>query len=334
MSSRLERPLALTCGDPAGIGAEIALKTWAELRVTGPHFAYIGDCDHIGRTARELGMPPPARLDAIDQAPSFFQNAMPVLDQPLATEVAPGVPDRRHAPAILQSIQTAVSLTVGGQAAGIVTNPISKHVLYQTGFSFPGHTEYLAHLTEARRAPVMMLVIPQLRVVPVTIHHSVRDAVTKLSADLIVATARTTAEGLTARFGLAKPRLAIAALNPHAGEDGALGSEEVTIIRPAIEALKAQGLAVTGPHPVDTLFHQAALPRFDAALCMLHDHALLPLKTLDFDHGVNVTLGLPIVRTSPDHGTAFDIAGKGLANPASLIAALRLARDMARMQVP
>jgi 4-hydroxythreonine-4-phosphate dehydrogenase len=316
------RPLAVTLGDPAGIGPEIAAKAWGALRTTGPHFFVTAPLAPIAQALSLAGLPPPAAIAAASEAAQCFPNALPVL--------APSGAPQESAEMVVDSIKTAVRLAQEGAAAGVVTNPIHKKSLYDAGFEFPGHTEFLGHLTGMRRPPVMLLAIEGLRVVPVTVHLSVAAAVQALTQDKIVDTGRTTARELSRLFGIARPRLAIAALNPHAGEDGALGTEEKTMIGPAVERLRAEGVDVFGPAPVDTLFHVRARAGYDAALCMLHDHALLPLKTLDFDRGVNVTLGLPIVRTSPDHGTAFDIAGKGIARPDSLIAAIQLAAQLAR----
>lgn len=317
----MSTPLAVTLGDPSGIGPEITAKAWAALRAGGPSFFVTGPLEPIAAALRLCHLPSPIAIAAPAQAYAAFRQGLPVL--------SPANPGARPSDVILASIQNAVALARSGHAAGVVTNPIHKKSLYDAGFRFPGHTEYLAHLTGASN-PVMLLAIEGLRVVPVTVHLSVQDAVRALTIEQIVQTARVTARELAATFAIPHPRLAIAALNPHAGEDGALGLEEKTIIGPAIEQLRAIGLSVTGPAPVDTLFHPAARAHYDAALCMLHDHALLPLKTLDFDRGVNVTLGLPIIRTSPDHGTAFDIAGKGVAKPDSLIAAIKLAAELAR----
>jgi 4-hydroxythreonine-4-phosphate dehydrogenase len=245
--------------------------------------------------------------------------------------VTAGRPDAAAAPAIMQSIERAVNLVQQGTASAVVTNPIAKAVLYGAGFPFPGHTEYLAALASAGRRPfqpVMMLVSPTLKVVPVTIHVPLTDVPSRLTEALILSTIEITARELGRYFGLQSPRLAVSGLNPHAGEQGGLGREEIDIIAPAIEAARAKGFDVTGPHPADTLFHAAARAAYDAAICMYHDQALVPFKTLAFEEGVNVTLGLPFIRTSPDHGTAFDIAGTGRASPSSLIAALRLASAM------
>jgi 4-hydroxythreonine-4-phosphate dehydrogenase len=247
----------------------------------------------------------------------------------LAVRPRPGHPDKANARAVIASIERAAALCLSGETGGMVTNPINKAALYHAGFGYPGHTEFLAALTDAHGRQIMMLASPELRVVPVTVHASLRNSIAMLTTDAIVAAARTTAVALRRDFGIAQPRLAVAGLNPHAGEQGALGDEEATIIAPAIAALRADGIEVSGPWPPDTMFTAAARSRYDAAICMYHDQALIPLKTLDMERGVNVTLGLPIVRTSPDHGTAYDIAGKGIANPASLIAAIRLAAELA-----
>ena len=222
---------------------------------------------------------------------------------------------------------------MAGEATAVVTNPVAKNVLYSWGFAEPGHTEFLAKLVQEATGkvlrPVMMLWSPELAVVPVTIHLPLREIFEQLSTDLIVETGRIVARDLQARFDLLRPRLAIAGLNPHAGEEGTLGEEDRTIVAPAVTRLKSEGIDARGPIPADSMFHEQARATYDAALCMYHDQALIPIKTLAFDHAVNVTLGLPFVRTSPDHGTAFDIAGTGRADPASLIAALRLAARLA-----
>jgi 4-hydroxythreonine-4-phosphate dehydrogenase len=242
----------------------------------------------------------------------------------------PGLPDAANAPAVIESIRRAVALVMKGDAAAVVTNSIQKKTLYEAGFEHPGHTEFLAELAGGGARPVMMLVGAGMRVVPVTIHVSLRTALDSLTTEAIVATARITAQALDKDFGVARPRLALAGLNPHAGEEGSLGREDIEIVAPAVKALRAMGIDASGPLPPDTMFHTAARATYDAAVCMYHDQALIPLKTLAFDTGVNVTLGLPFVRTSPDHGTALNIAGKGVANPASLIEAIRLAGTMAR----
>ena len=323
MKPRALTPLALTMGDPAGIGGEIAAKAWRALAESGPAFAIIADPFWIG--ALDVPM---AVIQRPDQVAEVFHSALPVLSLSLPEIARPGRPDPANAPAVIASIERAVALVQAGEAAAVVTNPISKAVLYQAGFPHPGHTEFLGQLTGG--TPVMMLACPQLRVVPVTIHVSLRHALEGVTTDAIVAVTRATHAAMRRDFGIAAPRLAVAGLNPHAGEAGAMGREEIEIIRPAIETLRAGGIDATGPYPPDTLFTEAARPTYDAAICMYHDQALIPLKTLDMAGGVNVTLGLPIIRTSPDHGTAFGIAGQNKADPASLIAALRMAADLAQ----
>lgn len=317
-------PLALTMGDPAGIGGEIAAAAWWDGHRRTRPFALIADPDW----AAGLGVPV-AVIDRMDQVTGRFDAALPVLPVKLAVPATPGQPDPRNAAAVIASIETATRLAIAGEAAAVVTCPIAKSVLYEAGFAYPGHTEFLGALTGVA-APVMMLAAPALRVVPVTVHVSLRRAIEILDVEAIVASGRVLDTGLRRHFGIPAPRIAVAGLNPHAGESGAMGDEETTIIAPAIEALKRAGVDAFGPLPPDTMFTAAARSGYDAALCMYHDQALIPLKTIDMENGVNVTLGLPIIRTSPDHGTAFDIAGKGLARAASLIAALRLAGDMAR----
>ncbi|MGC8475582.1 MAG: 4-hydroxythreonine-4-phosphate dehydrogenase PdxA [Acetobacteraceae bacterium] len=324
ISERLP-PIALTMGDPAGIGGELTLKAWLARRHTGPVFVALDDPDRLRALARALDLP--VRI-AAQGDPAGFPDALPVHPVPLAVPALPGQPDAANAPAVIRSIETAVRMTLAGQARAIVTNPINKAALYGAGFGYPGHTEFLAALTGSSGQQEMMLAIPGLRVVPVTVHQSLRSAIAALTPARILAAARTTAAALRRDFAIPHPRLAIAGLNPHAGEDGALGREERDLIAPAIATLIAEGERVSGPWPPDTMFTAKARARYDAAICMYHDQALIPLKTLDIDRGVNITLGLPIVRTSPDHGTAFDIAGKGVANPASLLAALDLAGSL------
>jgi 4-hydroxythreonine-4-phosphate dehydrogenase len=331
------QPLALTIGDPAGIGGEITLRAWLALRQTGPVFVALDDPDRLQRLAQDMGLTVPVRPVAdTEEAAAVFVSALPVIPISLASVPRPGQPDQANASAVVGSIEQATRLALSGAAGGVVTNPINKAALYQAGFAYPGHTEFLAELTGASGQQIMMLASPMLRVVPVTVHASLRDSIAMLTTQMIVAASRTTAAALRRDFGITQPRLAVAGLNPHAGEQGALGTEETTIVQPAIDILRADGIDVSGPWPPDTMFTAAARTRYDVAICMYHDQALIPLKTLDMDHGVNVTLGLPIVRTSPDHGTAFDIAGKGIADPASLIAALRLAALLAerRARVP
>ncbi len=317
------KPLALTMGEPAGIGAEIAAGAWRALRATGPAFLLLDDA------TREFGVPT-RRIAAAAEAPGAFPEALPVLHRPLPHRPMPGKLDPANARAVIAAIEDAVTLAQTGQAAGVVTNPIQKSALYAAGFRHPGHTEFLAELAGTGQPPVMMLAAPELRVVPVTIHEPLKQAIARLTADMIVAAARITAAALRRDFGIAAPRLAIAGLNPHAGEDGTMGREEIEIVAPAIAALRAEGIAARGPMPPDTMFTVQARPSYDAAICLYHDQALIPIKTLDMAGGVNVTLGLSIVRTSPDHGTALDIAGTGRADPSSLIAALRMAAEIAR----
>lgn len=329
----MTQPLALTLGEPAGIGPDIALAAWLQRHERKlPPFYLIGDGDFIGSRARSLGLDVAiADVEARDAAKTF-PDALPVVSTGHAVTAQPGRPDRSSAPAAIASIRHAVDDVIAGRAAALVTNPVAKSVLYRAGFAHPGHTEFLAELAarDGRTPmPVMLLWSPSLVVVPVTIHLSLRDAIARLSIELVVATARIIVADMKSRLGLARPRLAISGLNPHAGEDGALGTEEQTIVAPAIAILRNDGIDVRGPLPADTMFHAAARAGYDCAVCMYHDQALIPVKTLAFDDAVNVTLGLPFIRTSPDHGTAFDIAGTGRANPASLIAALHLAARMA-----
>jgi 4-hydroxythreonine-4-phosphate dehydrogenase len=325
------KPLALTMGDPAGVGGELTLRAWLALRGGGLPFVALDDPHRLDGLARAMGLDVPIRTVAsAAEAVSVFPSALPVLAVRLDAPPVAGRPDPANAKAVIGSIERATKLALDREAAGVVTNPINKAALYRAGFAYPGHTEFLAALTGANGQQIMMLASPMLRVVPVTVHASLRDSIAMLTTEMIVAASRTTARALRREFGIASPRLAIAGLNPHAGEQGALGHEESILIQPAIDALRADGIDVSGPWPPDTMFTAKARSRYDAAICMYHDQALIPLKTLDMDHGVNVTLGLPIVRTSPDHGTAFDIAGKGMADPASLIAAIELAGELAR----
>jgi 4-hydroxythreonine-4-phosphate dehydrogenase len=330
---RLERPLALTIGDPAGIGPDIVLGAFAaRKREQVPPFVLIGDSAVLTARARALGLEAPlAVVSQIGEGLSRFADALPVLPILGLGEVVAGRPDRAAAPLITQSIERAVALAEAGAARAVVTNPIAKSVLYGAGFAFPGHTEYLASLAAPKGKPphpVMMLVGPSLKVVPVTIHVPLKEVPGLLTRALIVKTIATTAEGLERYFGIARPRLAVSGLNPHAGEDGSMGREEADIIAPAIADARALGLDATGPYPADTMFHDAARATYNAAICMYHDQALAPFKTLAFEEGVNVTLGLPFIRTSPDHGTAFALAGTGKASPRSLIEALKLAAAM------
>ncbi|HEV2550953.1 MAG TPA: 4-hydroxythreonine-4-phosphate dehydrogenase PdxA [Stellaceae bacterium] len=323
-------PLALTMGEPAGIGGEIALKAWlARDREDVPPFVLLDDPARVAALAQTLGRTVPVKtVAAPEEATGAFAAALPVLPLTLPRPAAYGRPDPANAAAVITSIETGVALVSEARASALVTNPIQKETLYAAGFRHPGHTEFLAALAGGIEV-AMMLVCPELRVVPVTIHVSLKAALAALSTARIIAVGRIAAAGLRRDFAIAEPRLAVAALNPHAGENGTLGREEIEIIAPAVAALRAEGIAAEGPAPSDTLFHAEARRRYDAVLCMYHDQALIPLKTIDFARGVNITLGLPFIRTSPDHGTALDIAGRGTADPASLIAALKLAGRMA-----
>ncbi|WP_128925310.1 4-hydroxythreonine-4-phosphate dehydrogenase PdxA [Bradyrhizobium guangxiense] len=336
----LPLPLALTLGEPAGIGPDITIAAWLRRRELNlPAFYLLGDEALIARRAKALAAALGAaiRTAAVSpgEAASAFTDALPVVATGEHATAEPGKPDASSAPAALASIRQAVTDVREGRAGAVVTNPIAKSVLYRAGFRHPGHTEFLAELAaENGRVPqpVMMLWSPRLAVVPVTIHVSMRDALAQLTSELIVSTVRIVARELKSRFPIARPRIAISGLNPHAGEDGSLGHEEQTVIAPALRTLRADGIEAKGPLPADTMFHEAARSSYDCAVCMYHDQALIPIKTIAFDDAVNVTLGLPFIRTSPDHGTAFDIAGTGKANPASLIAALQLASRMAASQ--
>lgn len=318
----IDAPIVVSAGEPAGIGPEVTAKAWDALRADVP-FAWIGDPAHLPK-----GVPFEA-LDALSDAPRVVARALPVLARDFGAPVAPGRPNAAHAAAVIDAIRDGAAWAASGEAAALVTAPISKKALIDgAGFTFPGHTEFLADLARVDRV-VMMLAGPDLRVVPVTIHIPLKDVPTALTQDLIVDTVTILIRDLKARLGVSAPRIALAGLNPHAGEGGAMGREEIEVIIPAIETLASLGHDVAGPLPADTMFHTRARARYDAAVCMYHDQALVPLKTLAFDEGVNVTLGLPFIRTSPDHGTAFDIAGQDIADPTSMIAALRLAAQMA-----
>ncbi|NJM36080.1 MAG: 4-hydroxythreonine-4-phosphate dehydrogenase PdxA [Rhodomicrobium sp.] len=327
------KPIALTSGDPAGIGPDISLLSWLLREAERlPVFAFLGDAGLLQRRARDLGLDVPImRIAALNEAPAIFPHALPVLQIPLPCTVDPGKPRQASAIYTQSCIERAVSLALSGEASAVVTNPIAKHVLAAAGFPHPGHTEFLGALAKQRgleARPVMMLAGAGLRVVPVTIHIALADVPGALSEALIAGTAEVAVAGLRRWFGIAEPRLAVTGLNPHAGEAGIWEMKKKTVIDPAIAALRMRGYRVTGPHPADTLFHARARQAYDAVIAMYHDQALIPLKTLAFDEGVNVTLGLPFIRTSPDHGTAFDIAGTGKARPDSLIAALKLAAQM------
>jgi 4-hydroxythreonine-4-phosphate dehydrogenase len=337
MAKHPAKPLVLTLGEPAGIGPDITIAAWLRRRELNlPAFYLLGDEALITRRAKVLGKAIGAdvRIASVSasEAEAAFADVLPVVESGERATAEPGKPDASSAPAALTSIRQAVADVREGRAGAVVTNPIAKSVLYRAGFRHPGHTEFLAELAaDGGRVPqpVMMLWSPRLAVVPVTIHVSLRDALSQLTSELIVSTVRIVASGLKSRFDIARPRIAISGLNPHAGEDGSLGHEEQTVIAPALKALRSDGIEAKGPWPADTMFHEAARNTYDCAVCMYHDQALIPIKTVAFDDAVNVTLGLPFIRTSPDHGTAFDIAGTAKANPASLVAALKLASRMA-----
>ncbi|MEP2781046.1 MAG: 4-hydroxythreonine-4-phosphate dehydrogenase PdxA [Pseudoruegeria sp.] len=316
-------PIALTCGEPAGVGPELAAAAWRALKGQVPFF-YIGDPRHLPDDCPITEITSPADVAEV------MSTGLPVLHHFFPSPATPSKPDPTHAQGVIDVIARAVDLVKLGQAAAICTNPIHKKALQDgAGFAFPGHTEFLAHLAGCKDV-VMMLASPALRVVPVTIHIAIEDVPKRLTPELLESTIRITDDALKQDFGIKAPRLRIAGLNPHAGEGGAMGGEEIAMITPVLDALRDTGMDITGPVSADTMFHAPARATYDTAICMYHDQALIPIKTLDFDKGVNVTLGLPFIRTSPDHGTAFDIAGTGVANPSSLIEALNLAQHMAK----
>ena len=315
------RPIALTCGEPAGIGPEVAVAARIAVGSTVPFF-WIGDPRHLPAKARFEVIEAPS--DALIVGP----DVLPVLAHPFSSPATPGIAQADHAADVIAVIARAVELVTQGQASAICTAPIHKKALKDgAGFAFPGHTEYLAALAGVERV-VMMLACPDLRVVPVTIHIALADVPKALTAAALEDNIRITHAGLIRDFGLTAPRIAVAGLNPHAGEGGAMGAEEIELIIPVLDRLRAEGMQISGPLPADTMFHAAARARYDVAVCMYHDQALIPIKTIDFAGGVNLTLGLPFIRTSPDHGTAFDIAGQGIADATSLIAALQMAQNM------
>ncbi len=330
-------------GEPGGVGLEITIKAWrafANLSRSAPHAEEAPEFFLIDDPARvKAAGAPVAIIEAPSEALSVFSDCLPVFPLPAAVSAIPGRAAPETAQSVITSIEKAVEFALSGAVDGVVTNPIQKSVLRDAGFPFPGHTEFLAALTEDApmpsnrpRGPVMLLAGPRLKTAPVTIHVSVKEAAQSLKTDEIIRQGMIIADALQHDFGITSPRLAISGLNPHAGENGAMGDEDNRIIAPAVKALCSAGIDARGPLPADTMFHERALASYDAALCMLHDQALIPVKTLDFDRAVNVTLGLPIVRTSPDHGTALDIAGKDMARPDSLMAALRLASFMAQQR--
>ena len=321
----MDAPLAVAMGDPAGIGPEIIAKAWVERTRAGlaPFFA-VGDV----RAVQAVWLGPVERIDDPRQAIDLFDRALPVMQLEDAGSITPGEPNLEGARCSLDSLELAVGIARSGAARGLVTGPVSKTQLYAIGFTHPGQTEFIAERCGiAAENAVMLLAGPTLKVVPVTTHLPLADVPAALSIDKIVATGRATARGLQRNFAIDAPRLAFAGFNPHAGENGALGREEIDLIMPAMDILRAEGIDVTGPIAADAMFHARARAAYDAAICLYHDQALIPLKTLHFDEGVNMTLSLPIVRTSPDHGTAFGIAGKNVANPGAMIAAIRMAAE-------
>jgi 4-hydroxythreonine-4-phosphate dehydrogenase len=316
-------PLAVALGEPAGIGPEIVAKAWvARHSAKLSPFCVIGDMRAISAVWRG----PVQQIDTLGEAIEVFDQALPVLNIEDGGPITPGIPNVEGARCAIDSLEMAVGITKSGAARALVTCPVSKSLLYAIGFTHPGQTEFIAERCGVASAnAVMMLAGPSLRVVPITTHIPLREVSEALSVELIIAKVRATVRGLIRNFAIETPRLVCAGLNPHAGEDGTLGREEIEIILPALEQLRAEGIDIRGPIPADALFHARIRSTYDAAMCLYHDQALIPLKTLHFDEGVNITLGLPIIRTSPDHGTAFDIAGQGLANPGAMIAAIQMA---------
>lgn len=336
LTARRETPLlAVTIGEPGGIGPDITAEAWLKLRAD-PRITFflIGDSAFLSDRFSRLNAAVPVQpIAAPAEAHGVFSTALPVIDLPFSSRPQIGRFSPETAGTVIRSIDEAVALALKGEVAAIVTNPIQKEALYAAGFAHQGHTDYLAHLaTRSGQAaePVMMLCAADLRAIPVTVHIALAEVPRQLTGDLIMRQARVVAHDLRRRFGIASPRLAFTGLNPHAGENGAMGHEEQTIIAPALADLRAEGLIVHGPLPADTAFHAEARAQYDAILCMYHDQALIPVKTLDFHGGVNCTLGLPFIRTSPDHGTALSLAGTGKANPKSLMAAITLAAEIAR----
>lgn len=318
-------PIALTCGEPAGVGLELAEKAWAALKEELPFFL-IADPDHLS------GQIPVQIIASPSDANSVMPNALPVLPYRFAGKRQIGSPDPANAQGVIDVIARAVEYAKDGSASAVCTAPIHKKALKDgADFPWPGHTEYLAHLAGVDQV-VMMLACEELRVVPTTIHIAVKDVPDALTPELLTRTIEITHNDMQRYFGLPAPRLAVAGLNPHAGEGGTMGAEDLDVISPVLKTLQKRGYDIFGPMSADTMFHARARQTYDAAICMYHDQALIPIKTIDFDRGVNITLGLPFIRTSPDHGTAFDIAGKGVANPTSTIEALRMAAQMAKAQ--
>ncbi|MCA0432645.1 MAG: 4-hydroxythreonine-4-phosphate dehydrogenase PdxA [Proteobacteria bacterium] len=327
-------PLIVTPGEPGGIGSEITAKAWQSLRGDSTNaFCLISDADHFRASAGAAGLAVPVALvNSASEAAGAFPEALPLLHRPLGAAARLGAFSAATAPFVMSAIEEAVDLCLSGAASGLVTNPIQKEALYAAGFPFQGHTDFLGHLARQRghdAHDVMMLAGEGLRAIPVTVHIALKDVPAALTGESIMAQARIAHDALQRHFGIAHPRLAVTGLNPHAGENGSMGREEIEIIVPAIARLRSEGLDIKGPLPADTAFFPEARASYDVILCMYHDQALIPVKTLDFHGGVNVTLGLPFIRTSPDHGTALALAGTGKAQGQSLVAAIRLARDMA-----
>lgn len=337
VSTALEKPLLITQGDPAGIGPELVLMGWMDRQKLGlPPFALIADPAHIAALAKQLDWTVPIREVSAEDIGSAFSDALPVIPIKTRVNTVSGQADPATAPATVEAIETAVSLTMAGKAAAFVTNPVAKYVLYDAGFQHRGSDEFLASLAEQHTGlptwPVLMFWSEILAVVPVTVHVPVADIPLCLTSDIIVSTGMVVSEDLSKRFGINRPRIAITGLNPHAGENGKMGTEDRDIITPAITLLRRNSIDARGPYSADSLFHARARAGYDVVVAMYHDQALIPIKTLAFDSAVNVTLGLPFIRTAPNHGTAFDIAGRGIGNPRSLISAIRLADRLARTQ--
>ena len=322
-------PLAVTMGDPAGIGGELTLAAWQARRRAWQPFIVIDDPARLAGLAKRLGVDVPIHETTPEDAANIFADALPVLPLDPLGPVTPGKPSPKHAAAAIEAIRLAVELSLAGRVGGLVTNPVYKKSLYDHGFAYPGQTEYVGALSDPTAHPIMLLASPSLKVVPLTTHLPLRAAIDAITTDAIITLGKLMATALAQDFGHDPVRLAIAGLNPHAGEEGKMGTEDEAIIRPAVDALNAAGLHAVGPLSPDSMFHEEARTHYDAALCMYHDQALIPLKTLDFRSGVNATLGLPVVRTSPDHGTAFDIAGQGKADTSSFLAALDMAAAIA-----
>lgn len=328
-------PLALTMGEPAGIGPDLTLVAWQNRKQHDlPPFYVLADPDLLKSRAGRLGLDVPTTLCTPEEATGFFSDALPVVALNNSADDTPSVANEASAAAVIEAIEEGVGHIATGRASGVVTNPINKKSLYSAGFKYPGHTEFLGELAarfwpDEPREPVMLLAGPELRAIPITVHIAIADVPAALTLERVLTIARIADRDLRNRFGIAKPRLALAGLNPHAGEGGTMGHEDDDVLSPAVEQLRSEGIDIVGPLPADTMFHARARSRYDCALTCYHDQALIPVKTLAFDESVNVTLGLPFVRTSPDHGTAFDIAAKGIARPDSLIAAIRLAARLA-----